>query len=738
MKLLTATLLLIIASNTVFAQPLLNARTNARTTDLVETWRKISSFYPRHEAGSGEAATRELIKERLAQLDIGADERGFGDFEGAHSFSRVIEATIEGTRADRVIIAVPLNHRYGASRESDGSVGIAAALQLAAELSRDPPPLTVTLLFLGGEREPLPGYPLGSRLFVSQRRADGPAALVYLDLRRPGDPIALDTAAGGIVAPSWLLQGLADALARSGVGFDAQTIASQIQRVGMTRDPAAIAAYLEAGIPAIGIRGHTPDAVRHSEVSLQPVESIVDGLQRFIDSYPNGLPSEWDRHYVFFQAGNSLYILGEQLYLMIFLALIAATLFYAVAFRHRFERYVQSILRNFWSIPAVYLLLFVLLLIATATLESFLEYRSYPALWHHQPLNYFALKLSITLFLFALSMLPLRRSLLPSTSSFYSAAALAVLFVAIVVLAVAHISFSYYFLWAFLWAFLFAVLPTRPLKIVCLALAPLPLLHTAYVVYSSGELTAGRVFLLSPISGNLLTALIVLPFLLMLLRLDFLVRHPRVGRRSFVLQLTAFIAALCVAGLAVAIARYQPYDERSPRPVALHEYIDLVDNSRTLDVSGNGQLPQTLALRIDGRTVLWNGRPIVLQPADTEPLLSIERQRSSFLERNRLQYTITTNIELYRVEAEIESEASLLLYDANLPVSIPGDAERASVFVGVLPPNPFTIDITLPEQVQGSLLLLATSKQLSRDVTVLRPDVRIGTTELTIRARADL
>ncbi|TVQ40599.1 MAG: hypothetical protein EA384_02700 [Spirochaetaceae bacterium] len=733
MKLLTVAILCIITGNGAFAQ----SPDLAQIPDLVETWRQIVAFYPRHEAGDGEMRTRELIRQRLALLGVTTVERGFADFDGAHSFSRVIEATFPGMRRDRLVIAVPLNHQYGAERDRDGAIGLAAALQLAAVLAGNPPPVTVSLLFLGAEREPLPGYPLGSRLYVAGLVADRPTAVLYLDLQRPGDPLVLDTAARAAVAPAWLLQTLGAALDATGVDFDAQPIRSQIRRIGLARDP-AIAPFLQADTAAIGIRSESRPGERPAELTLQPVEALLDGLERLIAGFTDGIPTGWDRHYVFFQFGNRIYVLGEQLYLMIFLGLIAAVLFYALAFRHRAERYARTMLRNIWSVPAVYLLLFVLLLAATAAIERFLDLRSYPGLWRHQPLLFFCVKLSMTVFLFSLSMLPLRRTLLASTSSFYSASALVVLFVGIATLAVVHISFSYYFLWAFLWAFLFAVVPKRALKVVCLAVAPLPLLYGAWFVYTSGEYSTGRILLLSPIGGNLLFALLMLPFLLMLLRLDFLVRHPRLGRRSFVLQLTASVAALCTAGLGLAIVQYQPYGEHAPQPITLRETISLIDNSRRLDVRSNGKPLQSVPLRIGERTVIWSGSPLELPFDDQRPPLTIERRSSAFLERNRLQYTVSSATELYTVEVEILSTDSLLLYDANLPVSMGAGGQQATVFVGVLPPDPFTIDVTVPDLVRGNLLLRATSRRLSEDVVVTRPDLRIEATELLIRAQDDL
>ena len=736
MKLLTAAILIIISSNIAFAQPL-EPRHSGQSTDLVETWHQIQALYPRHEASAGETATRELIIDRLQRLGISFSERTFASLENAHSFSRIIEATIAGQRRDHLIIAVPLNHRYGATRAGDGSVGLALALELAAQLADSPPPLTVTLLFLGAEREPIQNYPLGSRHFLSDWVADRPTALVYLDLQQPGDKIVLDSATSAVVAPSWLLHGIAAALAESTVAFDAQPVGSQIQRIGLARQPAQIAPYLQAGMPAIGIRSSAAQNGRHETVTLQPAESLLDGLTRFIDNFAGGMPPGWDRHYVFFQAGNSLLIVGEQHYLLIFLALIAATLFYTVAFRRRFERYARTVLRNLWSIPAIFALLFVLLLAATAVIESFLDYRSYPDLWHHRPLLFFALKISIAVFLFALSMLPLRRSLLASTSSFYSASTIMVLFIGIVTLAVVHISLTYYFLWAFFWAFLFAILPTRPLKVICLIVAPLPLLYTAYVVYTTDELNAAGVFLLSPIGGNLLLALISLPFLLMLLRLDFLVRHPRVGRRSFVLKLSASLAAVTVALLAIVLYQYQPYSRRSPQPLTLHETIDLVSNSRTIDVRSVGPPLEMLPLTVGSEQFIWNGSAVQL-PLHQDAPLSVTQRRSSFLERYRLQFIVSSQIELYTIRAQIVSDAPILLYDANFPVSTDSSLERASLLVGVLPPDPLTIDITLPETSRGEMLLRATSRSLSQPVTVSRPDVRIEATELTVRLQTDL
>lgn len=736
MKRLIVVILLILSTNTAFAQPP-SLRENA---DLLKLWRDLAAFHPRHEAGPYEVRTRTYIRAFLDDHGIPYQEHGFEDFEGAHSFSRVIEATIPGQREDRLVLAVPLNHQYGAPPDQNGSISIAAALALAADAAAETLPVTVTVLFLGAECEPLPGYPLGSRLYVSQYSADRPTAVVYLDLKRPVDRVVLETATEGIVTPSWLLQSVAQVLRGTALDFDSQAIHSQIQRIGSGEYTPRIAPYLAAGIPAIGIRGGETADKDQFDMTVQPVEELVGAILELTHLLGTGIPTQWDRHYVFFQLGASLLVLSERLYLLILLGLIVATLFYAVAFRHRFERYAHTVIRNFWSVPAIYLILFVLLLLATAVLESFLDYRAYTALWRHQPLAYFSMKLAIAVFLFAIGMLPLRRTLLASTSSFYSATALVVLFAGIVTLAVVNISFSYYFLWAFFWAFLFAVLPTRLLKTASLLIAPAPLLHSAYVVFQSGEFATARVFLLSPINGNLLTALIVLPFLLMVLRLDFLVRHPRVGRRSFVLQTVATVAAFSILALGMVLAQYTPYGEDNPQPVSLHEQVDLVNGTRTISLRGTGAPIGAVPLRIGSDRRIWTGEPLELTAAhvNATPALNTVTRRASFLERNRIQTSVTADTDIYTATVTIHSEIPLLIYDANLPLALTPDGYRASVFVGALPPNPFLVDITVSEGVRGKMIIQTTSRSLTEEVTIERPDLRLDSTRRTVRTIVDL
>ncbi len=736
MKRLIVVILLILSANAAFAQP----PPERSDADLLTLWRDLAAFHPRYEGGANDARTQAYVRSFLNEHGIRFRQQTFQELEGAHSFSRVIEATIPGQRADRLALAVPLNHQYGAPADRDGSISIAAALALAAAAAAEPLPVTLTVLFLGAESEPLPGYPLGSRLFVSQYNADRPTAVVYLDLKRPVDQVVLETATEGVVTPSWLLQSVAQVLRGSSMGFDARPIHSQIQRVGSGEYTPRIAPYLAAGIPAIGIRSSETAAANARDVSVQPVEELVGSLIDLVLLLGDGIPSEWDRHYVYFQPGDSLLVLSEQLYLLILLGLIVLTLFYAVAFRHRFERYARTVLRNVWSVPAIYLILFVLLLLATAVIESFLDYRAYSNLWQHQPLAYFSVKLAIAIFLFAIGMLPLRRTLLASSSSFYSATALVVLFAGIVTLAVVNISFSYYFLWAFFWAFLFAVLPTRLLKTACLLIAPLPLLYTAYVVFRGGEFSTARIFLLSPISGNLLTALIVLPFLLMVLRLDFLVRHPRVGRRSFVLQTAATIAAFTILALGIVLAQYEPYGEDSPQPVSLHEHVDLVEGTRTIELRGTGAPLGAVPLRIGSERRIWTGEPVVLSPPETDsaPPLTAAESRTTFLERNRIQLSVTADTSLYTAAVTIDSEVPLLIYDANLPVTVSADGYRAALFVGALPPNPFVVDATLPERVRGRIFIEATSRYLTEEVVIERPDLRLDSIRRTVRTVVEL
>ena len=522
----------------------------------------LRATYPRPEGSPGEADAIQYITTVLDSSGIDYQLRSFADYTGGHSFSSIIDVTIPGSGTDTLLVAVPLNHPENADPDSDRSASLAATLGViqaaAASAAIEPPPLTIRFLILGAEFGSEPQYPLGTRAILSRFFPEGDYAMIYLDASNP--PLSVATGGGGTTAPDWLVTRTTNAIRAAGLVADVSASMNQLHRIGVTGSPPQMRYYLERGIPVVMLTSNvarfTAPDVRDNAVAIARV------LTGWIDSFDTGVPPVWDHHYLLFQFGERQIVIPEGMYLSILLALIGATLLYAVIFRRQMGRYARTVGRNIWNLPLLFLLVFGFLSAGTYLLELFLVVRGFPTLWQYYPTAYIALKIGLSVLFFTLFAQLIRHLPLSKNGSFYSAAALFVLFVDVLIFSALSLSVGFYFIWAFMFAFLFSLSRFRLLKALALLAAPLFLIRLAVDVLTLPELNIAETLLLST-RGDLLLSFVVLPFLLMLIRLDFLVRHPVKGRRSFALTLSSVVSGVVVAGLLIRIRSRSPSPRRS-------------------------------------------------------------------------------------------------------------------------------------------------------------------------------
>lgn len=137
----------------------------------------VADLYPRLEGSAGEKALLALVTARLESLGLRGVAFDFRDSDTAHSFSSCLRVDVPGARADTVILAVDLDHPADAPPGRDGSISVALALDLLARAAASPPPVSLTVLFLGAEHGDTADYPMGSALFLRDFRPGYPVAV---------------------------------------------------------------------------------------------------------------------------------------------------------------------------------------------------------------------------------------------------------------------------------------------------------------------------------------------------------------------------------------------------------------------------------------------------------------------------------------------------------------------------------------------------------------------------------
>jgi hypothetical protein len=466
-----------------------------------------------------------------------------------------------------------------------------------------------------------------------------------------------------------------------------------------------LAEYLADDVPTVRLRDGLVNpgaaASERGETTSEPGETEwATRLMRFLGDFvrrsEGSAAASWDQHYIYAVVGNLVLFLGEQAYLILLLAVVSSPVIYGLAFRQRLFRYVKLVGRSFWSLLVLLGFMFLFLFIATALIRGILDFRSFPTLWHFAPGPYFLLKLLISVFLFAIVFQSLRRLPFPRLGSFYSASAILLLFFDVLLLSFFDISFTFYFLWGFIFAFFFSLARWPWLKTVFLLLAPLWMVIGAVEIFSSDELAAAEALLLSPVSGNLIFAFVVLPFLLMLIRVDLILHRRWSFPHGSTMRVTVLGSAAAAVLFASALVFLEPYSEEHPQPVNAVQLVDADNGTHRLLLSSPAPM--------DGLTVERGGATFVVDgdernrsfelPGMPEPV-TLTLESRDFLSRSRRTLTVDSRLPPREVRVRLETEEELLLYDSRFPAVVSQAQSAARFAIGPYPPNPLEVGFTV-------------------------------------------
>ncbi|TVR89559.1 MAG: hypothetical protein EA428_10025 [Spirochaetaceae bacterium] len=664
----------------------------------------IDAFAPRIEAAGGERALIEYIQDFAAAHSLETQDYDFSGFRNGHSFSKVLSIEISGDREDTVWIAVALDQprdRAPGKEAGSGNLGVTAALSLLQRYSEVTPELSLRFLFLGSEHGSLQSG--GSRMVLSQYLPGEPVAVLYLDLDEARLPLHLHAGARGSLAPLWLLEGTADALAKGGLTWGVPTALLQLQRIGLGPHGSLIEPYLHAGIPALKLSD--TESTYSNTIPVDRFGRRFEGaIDSFLSSHAEGLPSAWDRNYLFFRTQNGYFSMNEAFHVATIFVVLALTILYGSVARSRTRRYRSTIARNLWNIPGFAAVCFAFLFITTLILRQLLHIRAFPELWSYYPIPFFLLKIIGAIFLFTLTLQVVMRLPFSKNGSFYSATALLLLFAGVVVSAIVDVAISYYFIWAFLCAFLFSVSRRRRYMFLLMVLAPTPLLLFTFEALSLPELRVAETLLLSPVRGNLLQTLIVLPFLLMFVRMDFLIPHPSPGKRRWTLKLLSSLTGFSSGALLILLLGITPFSEASPRPVLVADHNDIETSSRTVTVRTPNRLGDVdLVLHEDRYELSSLERQERFTTAHRDSPLDVQVTTNVFLDRKRVRLRIDADRPLWSIRLRLLSEEPLFLLHSELPTRLTDDRRRGEVFIGANPELPLTFEFTVPADAELAL-----------------------------------
>lgn len=667
----------------------------------------FSLFYPRTENSAGERKTLAHIEERLKSLGVSYERTGLSGFPGFHSFSSNIHARIEGKRPDSIYFIVPINHPADAPVHRSYSLGPALGLALAEELAGRDLPVSVHILFLGAEKGRDPAYHIGSKAFLYRFTPGHNVAFVYMDFASPPSVLAVRPAGTKMVSPAWMLEKLYRALFRTKTRFKIENSSFQIHRLGLNDLPSPIDPYLDAGFPALYL-------YQDKEEPLQqplPPSDIIAALSLFVSSFDEGLPSRWDSHYQFIQMEEYLVLVNEIYYVVLLLLLLAATLMYPFVRSKRFFKYARSILRHLFIVPILLIAMVIHLYLATLLLEGIMELRGIPELWRLRPVSFLFLKMVSASFLFSLSLHLLKVFHLSRLrGSFYSASALLFVLFDILLLTVLDISLTFYGVWIFFFAFLFSIARSRMMKFLYLLLSFSLVAGLVLQIFLQSHYDAMRLILLSSRTGNIVIALNLLPFMLMLLRLRMLFHHPNPRKTKWIIAGFDISLAAAAGTLIVSLLYHAPYTATGSQPLTIEEVLSVPDKRRSLHIESPVPIDSLLITGADYRideTIDKAGFSRRL-PYSENPL-ELQVQRREFLGRAAYQVTILPPQNSESTAFHLDAQEAIVLYDCSFPTSFSTNRKRLTVHIGRFPPTPLKLSFTVPIDFTGRLTVETTS-----------------------------
>jgi hypothetical protein len=683
----------------------------------------VAAFYPRLEGSPGEKALIGYIEARLAALGLQGQPFDFSESDSGHSFSSCLRVDVPGGRRDTVIFTVPLNHPPGAAPRRDGSLNIALALELLRQSHESPPPVSLAVLFLGAEFGDTSAYPMGSALFLRDYQPAYRAAVISFNLRAPPARVAVRAGGRGVASPSWLWTRCVKALRAAEIPFLVRGEENPVFRLGLTEERTLVEPFLTAGVPAIGLEGeYGKDGEDDGSI-----EKLAAFTQAFLAGNSSGIPEEWDRHYLLFQLGEAPLVVPEQAYVAILIASLSAMLLYSLVFRKGLRKYVRSLVRNFPRVIPIVCLTFVFLLVGTLAVEGLLALRRFPRFWEYAPLEFLGLKVAVPLFLYSALYNLLRRLPFPRSGTFYTASALALLLLDIVVVAALDISFTWYFLLAFLFLFLSALVPNRVGKLLLILPAPYAMVRGLVAIFLMPALPFCRLVLLSPVWGNLLIAGICLPFVLALLRIGLLFPGTGILRRGIREPLIAGVLLLGAGLLAARLLLYSPFGAANPRPVTVVQSIDETAGTNTLELTSPAPLGELSLVDESGsRTLRGRGSELRESLAAMPAPVALETVSREFLGKTNVSALVRSGGSPRALSATLTSDQDFVLFDCSFPF-VRENAREYRLLIGAFPPDPLPLQLTFPSGMSFTLTLTMEFDAPLLGAAVTAPGAKIAT-----------
>ncbi|MCX7787470.1 MAG: hypothetical protein N2442_07220 [Spirochaetes bacterium] len=650
----------------------------------------------RLEGSKEEEKAFSYLRETLRNHNLIVEELDFSAMRDGHSFSKILSVSLSGHSPNALVLAIPMSQEKSpTSRMETDSDGIALVLALMEEWAQTPPPTSMNILFLGGDTGL--GEGIGSKFFLQTFQSKNPALVLYLHLPKIPAILEMQTGTKGLLSPALPLELFLKSFDSKRMKLSLSGNRNQLYRMGVPVSPTPLGPFLRAQVPALGITGN-PYGTSQPPALPEWLQGFQDGFHFFLSQYGAldlaSSPLEWDSHYLSFHWGQQFLLLAEPTMVGILLGVLTISFILAFVRRKQTLRYLYTLLRNLWNLPFFFFLLFLFLSVGTWLLR-WIEQVRFP-IWEYTPLLHFLLKLSSATFLFSLFFHTLHRLPLAKRGSFYSASSILFFFVNIIVFSLINIALCYYFLWGFLCSLGFSFFKRKRTKLLFLVLAPSLLYGFTYDLFMTPELPMVRVLLFSN-TGNILLAFMLLPFLLMFIRIDYLLRHPSSHKPGWGVKSIILLSGTMTLGLSGYLLSFFPFHNR-PIPIYWKETLDAETETHSLVLSSLHNLREGIYTYGSSRLEIppQSKQVEILLPLEKDPL-QIQVLTTTFLNRTTYRFMITSTLPPSRIDCAIEASNTLVIYGSNFPITHDVETRWTKVFFGKNPPQPLSLTLTLPK-----------------------------------------
>ena len=681
---------------------------------------EIASIPDRQENSPGAQAMLDFLIQYASERNINwrlYDIEQRGKF---HSYGKNISFLIDGNLLDaragiesgvaaeaepqtenRFVFFVPYIH----SADASNTALIAALLSIVEE---GPPRAHIELCFLGSVDKNK-----GIREYLNRNQEGVPTGLFYLTSHDTlGERIWQENGDEGTISPLWMVQYVEKLLASHNLSSGLQH--TQLYRVGL-QPSSDLASLLKAEFSTLGLV-FRPSNYNSPAITTVSDRAALTFLADLVLTTGEVSGREgWDQHYINFHLGKNRVFITESQYIISFLILLSIC--FLVILQKRKYKFSLLLFNNLGLL--IFLLAGILISLFMGSLMIMLVelLRRTRDLAEQLPLPLLLLKMttSTVFFIAILSVISRHNSYslaIPlakrKQQNFYSIAAVFFLGLNLLIFTTINVNFAHYFLWALLWAGLFFFRQQKIFRTICIILAPLLFIPTFIDALRTTQLIPR--LLIPAVDTNLLIALVLMPFVLMLMQ-----QLPlRQEKRQYAVPL--LLLPLFIATLIALIA--DPFTSDNPQQIVISsansrsvpffptshisssEDIGGGESTKPFTLTASSKAPiKPFAITLAGLNLsVDNRRSLHEFPSQNLPVeLSYEGQRQTFLSRS--SYVIELNSR-YRTPREISIDLyigeNIPIFNSNLPYELFPGTGRLRFLAGINPPNPLILEFILP------------------------------------------